>query len=275
MARYSIGEFSQLSGLTVKTLRFYHDRDILTPASIDVNTSYRYYDDKNLERARVVVALRSLEFSLEEVGEILADYDDEADILEFLQRRKTDLQSRIRAERNLIAQLDTIIQRETEARAIMTDQTYDVVEKEIDPMLVAGVRMTGKYSDCGKGFSQIGRRFGRHLNGKPFCLFYDGEYRENDANFEPCMPVRKTIDVEGIHVRELDGGRCVSLLHKGPYDEIKTSYAKLMHYVKERDYELLLPSREVYIKGPGMIFKGNPKKYLTEIQFIVREFSHH
>ena len=30
-------------------------------------------------------------------------------------------------------------------------------------------------------------------------------------------------------------------------------------------------TREVYLKGPGMIFKGNPKNYLTEIQMLVRE----
>jgi len=27
-----------------------------------------------------------------------------------------------------------------------------------------------------------------------------------------------------------------------------------------------MPTREVYLKGPGMIFKGNPRNYLTEIQ---------
>ena len=30
------------------------------------------------------------------------------------------------------------------------------------------------------------------------------------------------------------------------------------------------PTREVYIKGPGMIFKGNPAKYLTEIQVMIK-----
>ncbi len=29
---------------------------------------------------------------------------------------------------------------------------------------------------------------------------------------------------------------------------------------------ITLPTREVYLKGPGIIFKGNPKNYLTEIQ---------
>ena len=76
-------------------------------------------------------------------------------------------------------------------------------------MLVAGMRMTGRYSDCGKGFATLGKRLGRHIAGKPMCLFYDGEYRDDDANFEPCMPMRKPVEADGISVRELPGGRCV------------------------------------------------------------------
>ena len=45
----------------------------------------------------------------------------------------------------------------------------------------------------------------------------------------------------------------------------------MLKYVKERGYEVALPTREVYLKGPGMIFRGNPKKYLTEIQLPINE----
>ena len=72
-------------------------------------------------------------------------------------------------------------------------------------------------------------------------------------------------------VRELPGGRCVSLMHKGPYDELGRSYEKILAYIREKGYQTLLPSREVYIKGPGMILKGNPEKYLTEIQIMIQE----
>jgi effector-binding domain-containing protein len=65
------------------------------------------------------------------------------------------------------------------------------------------------------------------------------------------------------------GGRCVALLHKGPYQEMGHSYAKIMAYIKEHHYEVIMPTREVYLKGPGMIFKGNPKNYLTEIQMVI------
>jgi effector-binding domain-containing protein len=39
--------------------------------------------------------------------------------------------------------------------------------------------------------------------------------------------------------------------------------------LKQKSYTVVGPPREIYIKGPGMIFRGNPKKYLTEIQFPV------
>jgi effector-binding domain-containing protein len=72
-------------------------------------------------------------------------------------------------------------------------------------------------------------------------------------------------------LHRLPGGRCAYLVHKGPYEQLGRSYAKIMEYVQKRNYETLSPVREVYIKGPGMIFRGNPKKYLTEIQIMISQ----
>jgi len=140
---------------------------------------------------------------------------------------------------------------------------------QIGQPTVAGMRMKGRYADCGKGFAQIGKRFGRHICGKCFLLHYDTEYKEDDADFEACMPIRKGSATDGIAVRELPGGRCVSLLHKGPYEQLGRSYARILTYVKDKGYHVIVPTREVYLKGPGMIFKGNPRNYLTEIQLLV------
>ncbi len=85
------------------------------------------------------------------------------------------------------------------------------------------------------------------------------------------MPIRQAKQVDGISIRELPGGRCVSLLHKGPYEQLGRSYEKILEFVKVQGYEMQTPSREIYLKGPGMIFKGNPKKYLTEIQMLLKQ----
>jgi effector-binding domain-containing protein len=152
----------------------------------------------------------------------------------------------------------------------MTDaSSFKPEEKTLPPMLIAGVRMRGRYSECGKGFSKIGRGMGRYIAGPSFLLHHDTEYKEDDADFEACFPVRQSKQVDGIQVRELPGAKCVSLLHKGPYERMGPSYAKVLKYVKDKGYRVVMPTREVYIKGPGMIFKGNPKNYLTEIQIPV------
>ena len=151
----------------------------------------------------------------------------------------------------------------------MSVRVDQIEERVIEPMLIAGVRMRGKYSDCSGGFAQIGRTYGRHICGSPFLLHYEIGYRENDADFEACMPVRDGMSRDGIEVRELSGGRCVSLVHQGPYEDLKSVYPKVFEYLREKGYTATLPTREVYLKGPGMILKGNPKRYLTEIQVII------
>jgi effector-binding domain-containing protein len=206
-----------------------------------------------------------------EIREILARTDDDADLLEAMQRQRALIDQKIRSYRQLVGSLDKFIAQEREVRQIMASASYEVVEKVVEPVLVAGVRMKGKYSDCGKGFARIGRTLGRQIRGKAFLLHYDSEYHEDDADFEACMPIRAGKPVDGISVRELEGGRCVSLIHKGPYNELGGSYAKIFEFIHEKGYEPLAPTREIYHKGPGMIFKGNPKNYLTEIQVLIRQ----
>lgn len=151
----------------------------------------------------------------------------------------------------------------------MSTQIFSVEEKILQPTTVAGIRMRGKYCECGKVFGKLFRSLGRLASGPPMLLHYDCEFKAEDADFEPCVPVRHAHPVEGINVRELPGGRCVSLIHQGPYDELGRSYQKLGEYLRDKGLAATIPSRELYLKGPGMIFKGNPRKYLTEIQMMV------
>lgn len=266
----TIGEFSRVTGLTVKTLRFYHEQGLLAPTHVDEQTGYRYYAETKIETARVIAQLRALQFSVAEIAAMLQQCGDDADVLEFLERHKRSIAEQVRRFRDIDRSLDHIISQLREVRRAMNEATFQIEEKTLGNLLIAGVRMRGKYRDCGQGFSQIGRNFGRHICGSPLMLIYDSEYKEDDADFEVCMPVRKGTSRGDISVRELPGGCCVSLIHQGPYEDLGRSYARILEYIHQQGYQVQIPSREVYLKGPGMIFKGNPKKYLTEIQFLVK-----
>ncbi|MEX0713876.1 MAG: MerR family DNA-binding transcriptional regulator [Pirellulales bacterium] len=57
---FSIGEFSKITGLTVKTLRFYHEQGLLVPSCVDEETGYRLagiagtHSRNFVEKAKVV-----------------------------------------------------------------------------------------------------------------------------------------------------------------------------------------------------------------------------
>ena len=195
---FSIGEFSTITGLSVKTLRFYHEKGLLLPTSVDEGTGYRFYDEAKIEKARVIMRLRAMEFSIEDIAAMLNGCDDEAGMLEHLERQKHHLQQQIRKDRDVVRSLNEIIAREREAKRILAAGSFAVKEKSVVPMLVAGIRMKGKYAECGAAFARLGKAVGRYLCGKPLCLYYDGEYREEDADFEPCFPVRKQVDADGV-----------------------------------------------------------------------------
>ncbi len=62
-----IGEFSKLSGVPIRTLRYYDEIDLFKPAEIDLFTDYRYYKEEQIEDLNLINSLKDVGFSLEEI----------------------------------------------------------------------------------------------------------------------------------------------------------------------------------------------------------------
>jgi DNA-binding transcriptional MerR regulator/effector-binding domain-containing protein len=267
---FTIGEFSRITGLTVKTLRFYQEEELLTPTCVDDQTGYRYYDGSKVELAKTIAFLKSLEFSLAEIRELVTTGAGEGEVIAALERQRKVIDEKICRLMRASQSLDEFLQAQREGKRLMTQATFQCEEKTLPSLKIAAVRMHAPYKDCGQGFGKIGKAFWSQICGPALLLCYDMEYQEI-ANYEACMPIKSGQSRAAIDVRDLPGGRCVALLHQGPYEQLSLSYEKALAYAKEKGYTLVAPCREVYLKGPGMIFRGNPKNYLTEIQLMIQE----
>lgn len=269
----SIGEFSRVTQLTIKALRLYHEKGILIPDRIDYDSKYRYYRSSAVEKALIIKRLKDMGFSLHEIKEIVRECSDDTQVAAFVEKKLQAIEDTLRQYMEMKQNLSLFLQRDKEEQ-INHEHTNPspAVEKEIVPgMLTAGIRFKGKYHEVGDKFGTLFRAFGRYAGGKPFTLYYDGEYKEEGADIEACIQVKKKIDIEGIHCRELTGGKAVTLIHRGPYEELHHSYGKIYEYCREHNLEILLPTREQYLKGPGMIFRGNPRKYITRLMMFYEE----
>jgi DNA-binding transcriptional MerR regulator len=61
----SIGDFSRVTHLSVKTLRHYHEVGLLEPAEIDPSSGYRHYALAQIPIAQVIRRFRDLEMPVE------------------------------------------------------------------------------------------------------------------------------------------------------------------------------------------------------------------
>ena len=64
---YRIGEFSKITNLSIRTLRYYNDIGLLIPEEVDLFTNYRYYGKRNLEDVKIIEELKAVGFTLEEI----------------------------------------------------------------------------------------------------------------------------------------------------------------------------------------------------------------
>jgi DNA-binding transcriptional MerR regulator len=68
-----IGDFSALSQVSIKTLRYYDERGLLSPAHIDSATGYRYYSAAQISQLHRILAFKDLGFSLDQIAKCLEE----------------------------------------------------------------------------------------------------------------------------------------------------------------------------------------------------------
>ncbi|UWG96450.1 MerR family transcriptional regulator [Dehalobacter sp. DCM] len=257
---YKISEFSKITHLTVKALRYYDEEEILKP-SYRAENGYRYYDDHDFSKARLIVLLRDLSFSIAEIKDILVNYESQDDLSYFLTEKQQLIAAQIKKEKELIKKINLYLQpKEMEAG----NMNYHIEQKEFEDVMVATIRYKGRYSDVGKYIGTIYKEAKGKTAGVPFCCYYDADYQE-EADIELCVPVKGMVNGPNIVCKKLPRIRAISTTHVGSYETISLAYKALLDYATEHQLECKIPSREIYHKGPGMIFKGNPQKYVTEI----------
>lgn len=259
-----IGEFSKLSHITVKALRFYEKEGILMPASIDEWTGYRFYETEQLCDAAKVKAYRQLGLSIDEIKAILSGMDAK-NILSKKAEALTEEKSSIDVRLSII-------------NSILEDKEmkYQVTEKEIPEMIIYSSETVLKnYSDIMQWIPSVGAEC-LELNpgiecAEPhyeFCEYLDGEHRDENISVRHNEAVTKTgNENEHIKFSTLPAAKVLSVYHKGAYDTIGEAYAFIMKYAESNSYKVAGLARECYIDG--IWNKESPDEWLTEIQLPI------
>lgn len=259
-----IGEFSKLSMLTVKALRFYEKEGLLIPASVDKWTGYRSYETAQLMTAAKIKAYRQLGLAIEEIKAIFGG----TPLRKILEAKVEALEAQ---QKNITVRL-SIIHHLLEENAMK----YQVVVKEI-PECIAYYeeRKLSKYSDMMSFIPESGAECARLNPGLKcavpeyeFVEYLDGEYRESDITVRHNQAVTESgVENERIKFRTVPAAKVLSIMHKGAYEQLGEAYAFLCKYAEDNGYHVTGNPRECYIDG--IWNKDDPADWLTEIQLPV------
>lgn len=259
-----ISEFSKLSHLTIKALRFYEKEGLLKPAYIDQCNGYRFYETFQLETAAKIKSYRQLDLSIEEIKAIFSG----ADVKTILQEKLKSLTK----EKQIIESRLSIINSILEEK----EMKYQVTEKVITEKIIYTAEAVLKnYSDIMKWIPSVGQECLK-LNPNikcvepqyEFCEYLDGEYKETNIRIRHNEAVTTFgKENEQIKFKTLPETKVLSIYHKGSYDNIGEAYAFVMNYAKQNGYTVTGLARECYIDG--IWNKESQEDWLTEIQLPI------
>ncbi len=265
---FSIGEFSKMAKVSVKTLRYYDEVGLLKPARTDVFSNYRYYDTAQLTDLQRIIAMKQAGLTISDIRAIL----NGGDTVVLLKKTKTELAKRHKLLKESIARLDLLIKNKGEI-----DMKYHATIKDIPEYTVFYKQgMVEKFADLNEFILRAGEEVGA-ANPNLKCIkpdycyvsYLDGEYREKDIRVEYAQAVERTgVDTDTIKFKTIEPTKAVSVYHKGAWGKLGETYAYAMNWMRENGMEPTELAREVYIDGPWN--KKSEDEYLTEIQIPVK-----
>jgi DNA-binding transcriptional MerR regulator len=134
-----IGEFSWLSQVTVRALRYYDEIGLLKPLRVDPFTGYRYYSLDQLPRLNRILALKDLDLSLEQIARMLDEDLTSDHIRGMLRLKQAELEGQMQEVQTRLARVEARL-RQIEMEGKMPE--YEILLKTVEAQRVASVRET-------------------------------------------------------------------------------------------------------------------------------------
>lgn len=266
---FRIGEFSKLTQVSVRMLRYYDEAGLLKPAEVDRWTGHRLYSVEQIPRLDRIRYLRDSGFQVSEIA-LALEMDDHA-LLVSLNKKCLEIEQAIQKEQERLLKIAVA---KEEIQGSKSELHYHISMKSIPACQVLSLRRTVPtyYSegDLWKELSAFAEKEEIEISSDTFTIYHDTEYREQDVDMELCAPVKKAGENrEPFCFRMTEAVPAMaSTMVYGEFSNIKKAYLAFAKWLqKNSNYQMSAPVRQIVHRGPWN--ENAPAKYLTELQIPV------
>lgn len=269
---FRIGEFSKLTQVSIRMLRYYDENGLLKPAHIDKFTGYRLYSVDQIPMLHRIIFLRDSGFQVSEIATALKNWNDDFIIEELLHKQK-EIQSLIRTEQERAAKIDVAI-RDLKKEQLEIHCNVNLKRIPSYPVLALRKKIPDYFAE-GLLWKELGERIElEHIrlpqNTLNIAIYHDVEYREADVDVEVCAVLQEPASYRDSGLfRETEAVENMAcFMVYGPFENIGPAFLSFAHWLNEHEkYKMVGMNRQIVHRGPWN--EDDPKKYLTEIQIPV------
>ncbi len=250
-----IGDFSKLSQVTVKALRLYDDLGLFQPAHTDAATGYRYYSVTQLARLNHIIALKSMGFTLEQIGELIEQPVSTRELRGALLFQRAAITHQLEATQERLSQVEHWL---TQMDAADANLPFDVVVKPTAAQWVLARRGTAAGHDqvqaCLEALSAVVTRHAESVGARResarLAIYHDTEWRDEGIDLEFAYPLHKQAPgstlVQAYQLPGLTLAAC--LIHRGALTALPAAHTALYLWLAHNSYHLQGPIRELYLE---------------------------
>ncbi|WP_277669007.1 MerR family transcriptional regulator [Caproiciproducens galactitolivorans] len=263
----TIGEFSKISRVSAKTLRYYDEIGLFKPGYVSDFSGYRYYRVSQLRDILLISKLKQYQFTLPEIARILSK-DDAAYLKEAINQKRIELQRQIREQESVLLQMEEDLKRIERCDSIM-EINYLIKTVSFQPKTIFSLRRRMGVKDFPRAYGDLFAEMERNKVkpcGPLLTVYHDSEFNHDATDIEVGAEVPQD---SACTVRKLDPGLCCFATHVGPYENFNQCYTALMEWIDREGYTISGPPFELYIKG----YDDNvaPEEFVTEVYFPIKK----
>ena len=271
---FKIGEFSKLTQVSIRMLRYYDEMGLLKPYETDTFTGYRLYSVEQIPVLNKIIYLRDSGFNVAEIAVALAA--NNVDIInEQFNKKYNEIEKNIELEKIKLQKIELA---QKEFFSDKNELLFNVAIKSIPSYYVLSLRriISNYYSEkeLWDDIDSFAKKQQININNKSFSIYHDDDYREKNVDVEICIPVEKlntNINKDGFIFKDIESIPIMACtMVYGKFSNIAGAFFSLAKWLQENEqYEMGGKDRQIIHRGPWN--ETDSSKYLVEIQIPLKK----
>lgn len=269
---FKIGDFSKLTRVSIRMLRYYDETGLFQPAKVDNFTGYRYYSATQITKLNLIVSLRDMGFNVNDIALVINEASSQKQ-KELLNQKRVEVEENIKAEEEKLKKINSAINNFKKERVNMS---YNVTLKSVPSYKVVSLRdIIPSYDSEGI----LWQRMCEYIESKgniscgevSYATYHDEGYKEGDVDVEIVLEVKELlVDDDPFIYKETEPiEEAATILVPGDFSNIAPAFNFLGKWIEENNYTIRGNARQLPLKGPWN--ETDPNNYLNKIQIPVKK----